>query len=533
MTQHRQRLEAIRRQIEALEDDLARLKAEERRRICELQDLAVKTTPINRIPGDILREIFLQTLPSARETSLSVYPKPFKTWEAPLLLRRICRNWREIADNYSLLWTKLRVYIPEVDYSPPEATLTALTLWINAWLRLSKGSGLEFHLIIHAHKRSFLTRALPPSSYQRLTKLILAGAGVGCLDLLLQLNPDSGFSVLEDLILGFSRENLDWKSTGPIEVFKHCSRLRRVALGKVTTREELPIIILPWQQLTHVIIQSDPSIHFYDNIMKECPLLSFLFISPQRDPEHFDHRSPVEQWAWPSLSSLTINLSFSAVASGVEDPLFPVHLRYLRLEKLQSLRLVGLEFDVQFGEYEAYFTECLQGMKSLQQLSLCFSGVAAKSYIDTFSLLPQLTALDIQLPYLSDRKDDPLRILIDNPTILPNLRQLTLDLGIRWARELSVSNLAELIERCQYSGRVALRQLVIYFPSGSRDTEAAFTLNVMRRLKDTHHGVYLDIRYVEEERRYLEDTSYWVDRDETLVHDWPEARNAFLTSELA
>ncbi|KAJ7578717.1 hypothetical protein C8J56DRAFT_1111824 [Mycena floridula] len=58
--------------------------------------------PIRLLPEDVLREIFVRCLPCS-EAAATV------TTDAPLLLGRICRSWRELALSTTALWTSIHV----------------------------------------------------------------------------------------------------------------------------------------------------------------------------------------------------------------------------------------------------------------------------------------------------------------------------------------------------------------------------------------------------------------------------------------
>ncbi|KAJ7581434.1 hypothetical protein C8J56DRAFT_895852 [Mycena floridula] len=61
--------------------------------------------PIRLLPEDMLREIFVSCLPSNKAASTAIT-------DAPLLLGRICRSWREIALSTPALWASIHVRFP-------------------------------------------------------------------------------------------------------------------------------------------------------------------------------------------------------------------------------------------------------------------------------------------------------------------------------------------------------------------------------------------------------------------------------------
>ncbi|KAJ7614728.1 hypothetical protein DFH06DRAFT_1368100, partial [Mycena polygramma] len=62
-------------------------------------------SPVRRLPGDIIREIFMATLSSTRNSAMS-------SKEAPLLLCQICQSWRLIALCTPRLWASIHIVIP-------------------------------------------------------------------------------------------------------------------------------------------------------------------------------------------------------------------------------------------------------------------------------------------------------------------------------------------------------------------------------------------------------------------------------------
>lgn len=64
------------------------------------------TSPIRRIPQEILQEIFIHCLPTDHNAIMSAH-------EAPLMLGRICSSWRSISISMPRLWTTVHVPIPD------------------------------------------------------------------------------------------------------------------------------------------------------------------------------------------------------------------------------------------------------------------------------------------------------------------------------------------------------------------------------------------------------------------------------------
>ncbi|KAJ7755544.1 hypothetical protein B0H16DRAFT_1521099 [Mycena metata] len=62
-------------------------------------------SPVRRLPGDVLREIFVSSLPSTHNAIIA-------DREAPLLLCHVCAGWRSIALTTPRLWSSLHVVVP-------------------------------------------------------------------------------------------------------------------------------------------------------------------------------------------------------------------------------------------------------------------------------------------------------------------------------------------------------------------------------------------------------------------------------------
>ncbi|KAF7362689.1 hypothetical protein MVEN_00618200 [Mycena venus] len=62
-------------------------------------------SPVRRLPEDIVRAIFMETLPASRNCTLS-------SDEMPLLLCRICKSWRALALTTPRIWASIHIVVP-------------------------------------------------------------------------------------------------------------------------------------------------------------------------------------------------------------------------------------------------------------------------------------------------------------------------------------------------------------------------------------------------------------------------------------
>ncbi|KAJ7597760.1 hypothetical protein C8J56DRAFT_920886 [Mycena floridula] len=63
-------------------------------------------SPIRRLPPEMLQEIFMHCLPGSSTTSVT-------SREAPLLLGRVCKTWREISISTPTLWSDIKISLPK------------------------------------------------------------------------------------------------------------------------------------------------------------------------------------------------------------------------------------------------------------------------------------------------------------------------------------------------------------------------------------------------------------------------------------
>ncbi|KAJ7224666.1 hypothetical protein GGX14DRAFT_651334 [Mycena pura] len=78
--------------------------------------------PMRRLPGDILRAVFVETLPSTRNTAIS-------PTEGPLLVSQVCRVWRSTALTTPRLWGSIHIVIP--DHDRLHRLLDVVTSWLS------------------------------------------------------------------------------------------------------------------------------------------------------------------------------------------------------------------------------------------------------------------------------------------------------------------------------------------------------------------------------------------------------------------
>ncbi|KAL0569779.1 hypothetical protein V5O48_012190 [Marasmius crinis-equi] len=99
--------EAPKAELFSIREKLAKLQARSDQLEFLITQHRALTSPMGRMPDDILREIFVRCLP------IEVLPARDLS-EAPFLLTRICRSWREVAITTPALWNSIHILLPTV-----------------------------------------------------------------------------------------------------------------------------------------------------------------------------------------------------------------------------------------------------------------------------------------------------------------------------------------------------------------------------------------------------------------------------------
>ncbi|PPR02242.1 hypothetical protein CVT24_011491 [Panaeolus cyanescens] len=132
-------LQDIDRSITILKLTLASLTKQKGHMLNFLAAFDAISTPIRRIPDEILEEIFYVCLPTHRN------PMPI-TSESPLLLTLVCKKWRKLALGSQRLWSKIHVAVTGGG-SFDQLDRWALTLGrIRTWLNLSHNLPLSISM---------------------------------------------------------------------------------------------------------------------------------------------------------------------------------------------------------------------------------------------------------------------------------------------------------------------------------------------------------------------------------------------------
>ncbi|RXW20446.1 hypothetical protein EST38_g5400 [Candolleomyces aberdarensis] len=133
-------LGALNREVAIAQRVLDALLAKQRKLSGQIEAHQALIHPMRRLPKELLQEVFLHCLPSEHLPVMSAS-------EAPILLTRICRPWRNLALSTPALWSSIHIPIPrgkneDEHHEATDARLECLK-W---WLKLTKDTRLTISL---------------------------------------------------------------------------------------------------------------------------------------------------------------------------------------------------------------------------------------------------------------------------------------------------------------------------------------------------------------------------------------------------
>ncbi|RXW12343.1 hypothetical protein EST38_g13508, partial [Candolleomyces aberdarensis] len=300
--------------------------------------------PIERLPDDILREIFLHCLPDLR-SDITLLSKT-----APVLLTHVCRHWRNVAIEFGVLWKWIQVYLPD----PPLQEDVMQTL-VRSFER-AKIAPFKLQVIhptdigtdnyIDRIQDDLIDRIVVPIG-QSLTRLTL----VRIRPCQLLTITSSQFPSLERLVLFFEECDMfdwqEWDEHGPIRAFQDVPTLRYVAVKELFMmgdNKDQPNIEFPASTLTHFVLgitggRGVPSNFVAKYFAPKCKNVVSLHLMLDDNDKGFEGaKVPPNSLELASVESLTIDYHW-----GVTDSLwtYPSLFDGLYLPNLRRLRFDG------------------------------------------------------------------------------------------------------------------------------------------------------------------------------------------------
>ncbi|KAJ7617451.1 hypothetical protein DFH06DRAFT_1237705 [Mycena polygramma] len=360
-----------RAEIERINRKIAQLKARRRGLSKYVAEHEALISPMRQLPSDVIREIFMACIPSEENPVLSIQT-------APLLLGRICSQWRAIALSTPRLWSSIHIAEPH-DTLPPRVRDGCLQL-VKVWLARSGGLPLSisFHRMPSDSPASPLFDTV--LSFSPRWKHISLTGPVGEIGINLSR---TDVPLLQTIAISpYAAGN---EPTGPeTHDFLRGVSVRNVSLGTNKNPIQFP---LPWSQLTTLKLD-----HYYDTrgifpaqahglssstalrILAECHNLRECALCLSSGvAETVDTPSSVEL---PYLDSLQISTSFHDTS--VSQPNDP--LDRLLLPQLSSFVLKGYDRDPDGVPYPTLVANATK-MKSVEVDVMLFTAETLRDFL--------------------------------------------------------------------------------------------------------------------------------------------------------
>ncbi|KAF7349481.1 F-box domain-containing protein [Mycena sanguinolenta] len=430
----RQRLSDLNDNISHHEIILQELKQQ---RSAILSELNIVAYPVLTLPPEITAEIFKWCIDTGLRLSPSV---------APLLLTRICRDWRALAFSTPALWDT----ISEIDFGAhPRAHAVVKTWFSHAGTR-----PLSLGIICPESLDSARLESVIFRHASRLQSLdVMANSEVLC-----DLGAVQSFPILRNLTLACLDDSDD--DEGHIQLFdiQGVPVLRHLSLEGVRPS----MIIMPWGQLTKMTLSL---LSLWECLMAMRWATSLLEFRRQGPPEQGEESTPEEES--PVHHSSLISLSIST--SDEDDNILPL----LTLPRLQRLELGG-RFEVYQTDMDVAIVPFLSRVSST--LRTFTVGMSPTVPIQWFHPLTQLTTLELVHSMGLPFKSDVIRALDRraSPDFLPKLQSFVFaDCG---SNQVDDELLDALASRCDVTdaAHAKLESFSLFWPTFDYEPGAPF-----------------------------------------------------------
>ncbi|KAJ7731370.1 hypothetical protein B0H16DRAFT_1733310 [Mycena metata] len=233
------------------------------------------------VPDDIVREIFIHTLPTLKSIAASHFPRPYfakpSATTSPLLLCFVCVRWRRIAITQSRLWASL------------DPSCIANGQLVQHWLERS-GNSIPL---------SFSLRPPPGGSKPHHLRILWSQIGrcrnleISGVSLPIGVMPLSKLETLSVSLHADAPEAADWFSAA----LSHCTLLTRL-------HWDGPSIFAPWPQLTYLSLHPRSPEHLFDTLQHLANLVELHLCCPA-DTASFD-QSPFNPCVLPNVTTFGV-----------------------------------------------------------------------------------------------------------------------------------------------------------------------------------------------------------------------------------
>ncbi|KAJ7253523.1 hypothetical protein C8J57DRAFT_1473844 [Mycena rebaudengoi] len=323
-------------------------------------------SPARRLPDDVVREIFVASLPANRNCAISAQ-------ESPLLLCTICQSWRSLALSTPRIWASIHIVAPSSEKT--ERMINTVHAW------LARSGALPLSISLTASRSTWP----PPDASPLLTALICYSLRWKHIRFILppyQLEPLSSLSpedvpILEEAIVdGLTSEEVDHTIMSPRLAFLRATSIWSVSLHSGFISPSTPIRL---EFLRHLSFENVGGTHLYITshsaleILRRCALLETCAILIFGDLDG------------PSTPCRLEHLRNLCVRSGGDGG-----TRFFETLVLPNLR--RLEYS---GETDLHFLPLLSSTHLVECLVILNSQALTTALLGVLRLTPLLEELDI------------------------------------------------------------------------------------------------------------------------------------------
>ncbi|KAJ7497672.1 hypothetical protein FB451DRAFT_240829 [Mycena latifolia] len=413
--------------IESHINDLTLTLQKERSKLARLW---LMTTPMGKLPTELLVEIFTHSVEDDAISSesiqidevLIVANGPRSPTHQLLLLSQVCPHWRRIVNNTPKLWATgvvdVRLDKKSCNTEPYITGLKTLLersapFPISVSLTQEGTTGTSTEAVAQAAATSTVIRAMAPTIRR------WKSFKVDCLSFKpLTVLPGGSFPTLEALEMQYDT----YGQTDPIRAFFPAPRLRRLALLLSGPGGASPdrFLLLPWNQLIHLKLEHQ-SLAGCSEILTQCSnLVSADLITTEWN---FRHAVSASATILPFLETLKVRFDMG------DDEIGRVDLFFVPLS-LPTLHSLHLTFDPTPGvlwpmhEFSAF----QRRSPNIAHIALTNCPITSGELIILLRHAPAVTALILKDSFRC--VDDELLQLLtyddndDAPPLAPQLRQL-------------------------------------------------------------------------------------------------------------
>nr|GAT49331.1 predicted protein [Mycena chlorophos] len=474
LVEPRVRLREIEKQIEELEAERAKLST-------HIDAHEALISPMRRLPEDVLQEIFLRCLPSHRNPAMS-------SLEAPVLLGRICREWRMLAFATPALWARIHIVEPLGYHRSAERSTASRTAKVlqfveaaRGWLERSGRCPLSISFE-HEHGDDFLAadESDGPSALLQLVlqhsfhwqgielsfpPLSRGNSGRNTLQELVKLDPSS-----VPMLKSFRLERTDWSSVSEDFRWKsmrllHVTHLERLGLAFRGSFGDIKMLPVHWEHLISLDISLSNGPQLQASPLEILSILNLCSALQTLRLEQWTQLVPVGLLA-PAQAAPATPQTAGALCpelKSLEISHSPQLLSYISCPQLRELDLVGHWYEYSGNPNNAPDTEQLlqvmptYGLLEKFRYSVVRSGPHPSLAVVFEELPPTLKELEIfENPADPQITDDFIMLLA---TRCPQLEKLI----VRGCALLSVDGIVAFLNSQNPHGAGPFRHLRVHY----------------------------------------------------------------------